>query len=57
VANRLSLINAALAEAPEGASVSIGLAELESEDSPEDLVARADTAPYRERQLRRHTGA
>jgi len=56
VAKRLSLVNAVLAEAPEKASVSVGLAELESEDSPEDLVARADTALYRVRQLRRHTG-
>jgi len=56
VAKRLSLINAALAEAPEKASVSVGLAELEPEDSPEDLVARADTALYRERQRRRHAG-
>lgn len=50
--DRVALVNAALAEAPEHGSVTVGLAELHPHDSPEDLVARADAALYRERQLR-----
>ena len=49
-AERLAHVNAALAEAPERGSVTIGLAELQSDDSPIDLIARADAALYRERQ-------
>ena len=51
--NRLLLVNAALAEAPERGSVTFGLAELWSDDSSDDLVARADAALYRERRRRR----
>jgi diguanylate cyclase (GGDEF)-like protein len=49
VAERFSRVNADLAATRE-ASVTIGLAELEPDDSVEDLVARADHALYRERQ-------
>ncbi len=52
-AQRLALVNAALAEAPEHGSVTAGLAELRPDDSPEDLVARADAALYRERHQQR----
>jgi diguanylate cyclase (GGDEF)-like protein len=47
---RLALISATLAEAPEHGSVTVGLAQLQRDDSPEDLVARADAELYRERQ-------
>jgi diguanylate cyclase (GGDEF)-like protein len=53
---RLAEVNAALAAVPDHGSVTVGLAELQPDDSPEDLVARADAALYRERQQRR-TGA
>lgn len=46
-------VNAALADAPEGGSVSVGLAELQTDDSLEDLIARADSSLYRERQQER----
>jgi diguanylate cyclase (GGDEF)-like protein len=46
---RLAVVNAALARAPEPASVTVGIAELEPGDSAEDLLARADAALYRER--------
>jgi len=49
-AKRFALVNAALAEAPEPGSITIGLAELQPHDSPEDLLARADAELYRERQ-------
>jgi diguanylate cyclase (GGDEF)-like protein len=49
-ASRLALVNAALAEVAGRGSVTVGLAELQPNDSPEDLVARADAALYRERQ-------
>ena len=49
-AKRFALVNAVLAEAPECGSITIGLAELQPDDSPEDLLARADAALYRERQ-------
>ena len=49
---RLALITAALADASEHGSVTVGLAQLQPSDSPEDLVARADAALYRERQAR-----
>ena len=49
---RLALITAALADASEHGSVTVGLAQLQPGDSPEDLVARADAALYRERQAR-----
>jgi diguanylate cyclase (GGDEF)-like protein len=46
---RLALVNAALAESPAHGSVTVGLAELQPDDSPEALVARADAELYRER--------
>jgi diguanylate cyclase (GGDEF)-like protein len=49
-ASRLALVNAALAEVAGRGSVTVGLAELQPNDSPEDLIARADAALYRERQ-------
>ena len=50
---RFARVNAALADAPEGGSVTVGVAELRSGDSLADLVARADAALYRARgQLR-----
>jgi diguanylate cyclase (GGDEF)-like protein len=52
-ATRLAGVHKALAEAPEHGSVTIGLAELREDESPADLVARADAALYRERQLMR----
>ena len=47
---RLALVNVVLANAPEHGSITTGLAELQPDDSPEDLVARADAALHRERQ-------
>jgi diguanylate cyclase (GGDEF)-like protein len=49
VAKRLALVNTALAQAAEPASVTVGVAELQPTDSSEDLLARADAALYRER--------
>jgi diguanylate cyclase (GGDEF)-like protein len=46
---RLDLVNAALAEAAEPASVTVGVTELQPTDSTEHLLARADAALYRER--------
>ncbi len=53
VATRLTLVNELLAESHDHGSVSFGLAELEPSDSPQSLIARADTALYRERDHRR----
>jgi diguanylate cyclase (GGDEF)-like protein len=50
---RLALVNATLADGREHGSVTVGLAEMEPGDTPDDLVARADGALYRERQQRR----
>jgi diguanylate cyclase (GGDEF)-like protein len=50
---RLGLVNAVLAQVPEGGSVTAGLALLRPGDSPEVLVARADAALYHERERRR----
>jgi diguanylate cyclase (GGDEF)-like protein len=50
---RLALVNAALAEAPTHGSVTVGLAELQPQDSLSDLIARADAALYRQRRQRR----
>lgn len=47
---RLALINAALADAPECGSVTVGVAEMRPNESCDDLVARADAALYRQRQ-------
>jgi diguanylate cyclase (GGDEF)-like protein len=52
-AERFALVNAALSAAAQPASVTIGLADLRSTDSPTDLIARADTALYAERRDRR----
>jgi len=52
---RLLLVNAALAEAPEHGSVTVGIAELRPDDSSEALVARADAGLYRQRQSQRST--
>jgi diguanylate cyclase (GGDEF)-like protein len=46
---RLNVVNAALAEAAEPASVTVGVAGLQPTDSTQDLLARADAALYRER--------
>ena len=50
---RLALVNALLAEAPEHGSVTVGLAELRPDDSAEDLVGRADAELYRQREVAR----
>jgi diguanylate cyclase (GGDEF)-like protein len=52
---RLDLVNAALAEAAESASVTVGVAELQPNDSIEDLLAKADAALYRARPEPRRT--
>jgi diguanylate cyclase (GGDEF)-like protein len=49
-AERLRTVNPALAALPEHGSVAIGLADLQPGDSLQDLVARADTALYQQRQ-------
>jgi diguanylate cyclase (GGDEF)-like protein len=51
---RLGLVNAALAEAPGHGSVTVGLAELQPDDSLEDLVARAEADLDQARQEQRH---
>jgi diguanylate cyclase (GGDEF)-like protein len=51
---RFALVNRALAAAPEPGSVTVGLAELGPDDSPRDLIARADAALYQHRR-QRHT--
>ena len=48
-AQRFEAINADLAETDQS-SITVGLAELKSEDSLEELIARADEALYRERE-------
>jgi diguanylate cyclase (GGDEF)-like protein len=48
-AMRLSSLNDLLAQAPERGSITVGLAEMEPDDSPEDLLVRADLALYRKR--------
>ena len=50
---RLALVNSSLAEGSEHGSVTVGFAELQPDDSLEALVARADTALYRQRRPRR----
>ncbi|MDQ3587133.1 MAG: GGDEF domain-containing protein [Actinomycetota bacterium] len=47
---RLALVQAALAEGSGYGSATVGLAELQPDDSAEALIARADAALYRERQ-------
>jgi len=53
---RFAHLNIALARSAEHGSVTVGLAELQPDDSAEELVARADAALYQERQQQRHTG-
>jgi diguanylate cyclase (GGDEF)-like protein len=53
---RLACVAAAVAEAPEHGSVTVGLAQLRKRDSPEGLIARADAALYRERLRRAGSG-
>jgi PleD family two-component response regulator len=50
---RLGLANAALADAPEHGSMTVGFTELRPSDSADTLIARADAALYREREQRR----
>jgi diguanylate cyclase (GGDEF)-like protein len=52
--DRLSSLNVTLAEAPEHGSITVGLAEMQPDDSPEDLLVRADMALYRKRQAHPH---
>jgi diguanylate cyclase (GGDEF)-like protein len=49
-AQRLAAVNTTLAEFPEHGSVTTGLADLQVDDSSEDLIARADAALYQQRQ-------
>jgi diguanylate cyclase (GGDEF)-like protein len=51
-AHRFSLVNADLRAAQIG-SVTVGLAEIEGDDSLEHLIARADAAMYQERSRKR----
>jgi diguanylate cyclase (GGDEF)-like protein len=52
VRDRLALVNKALGDAPEHGSVTVGVAELRSDDLREDLVARADAELYLARRKR-----
>lgn len=52
-AARFDQVNAALATGPVVGSVTVGLAELEADDTVEDLLARADAALYSRRQQER----
>ena len=52
---RMSLVNVALADSSERGSVTVGVAELQADDSLESLVARADAALYAERDQLRTT--
>ena len=49
---RLAAVNTVLTAFPAHASVTTGLADLQADDSLEDLIARADSALY----LQRHQG-
>jgi diguanylate cyclase (GGDEF)-like protein len=49
---RITLVNNALADTAERGSVTVGVAELEPDDSLEDLIVRADACLYRKRQQR-----
>jgi diguanylate cyclase (GGDEF)-like protein len=53
VSERFSAIGAELAALPDHMSISVGLAQIEVDETLEDLIARADAALYRERALRR----
>lgn len=52
---RLAVVNTVLADVHGHGSVTVGVAQLQPDDSPEDLVSRADAALYRERHQRRGT--
>jgi len=54
-ARRFAKVNAELGAA-ENASATVGLAEIEADDSLEDLMIRADAAMYKERSRTRPTG-
>lgn len=54
-ASRFALANAALAEAPQHGSVTVGFAELRADDSPGTLVARADASLYETRRRQRES--
>lgn len=49
-AARFDRVSVALADGPEASSVTVGLAELEADDTIEELLARADAALYAQRQ-------
>ena len=51
-AERLALVNIALAEASERGSITVGLAELEAGESLPNLIRRADDALYHHRRQR-----
>ena len=51
---RFALVNAAISAPPVPGSVSVGVAQLQPEDSLADLVARAEADLYRERRLAGH---
>jgi diguanylate cyclase (GGDEF)-like protein len=53
VTKRVAMINATLLKASEPGSVTVGFAELAADDSPSDLIERADWDLYRARQQRR----
>jgi PleD family two-component response regulator len=50
---RLGLVNAALATRVVRGSISMGVADLQTNDAPQDLIARADAALYRGRRSHR----
>ncbi len=53
---RFELVGTTLAQGPEHASVTVGLAELQPDETAEVLVARADDMLYRQRRQQRPTG-
>jgi diguanylate cyclase (GGDEF)-like protein len=50
---RFELVGAALSADPDPVSVTIGIAEVQPDDTAEDVVARADAVLYRTRQQQR----
>ncbi len=57
VADRLAEVNITLSTSPQPGSVSVGLVQLRPEDTPADLVNRADTELYRVRRTARSSTA
>ena len=53
VTKRVATVNATLLAASEPGSVTVGLAELTTDDSRDDLIVRADANFYRAREQRR----